>query len=226
MKSEVIKTADGSSTIYLEEWNEHYHSKHGAIQEAQHVFISEGFKYITTGREKMPIHILEMGFGTGLNALLTAFETGQKTTIVHYTAIEGFPVEKSILKTLNYTKVLSTTHSEIFNKIHDADWEKDETITSNFSLKKIYKSFEEVQFNNDFDLIYFDAFGSRVQPTLWERPMLTKMYDALRPNGVFVTYSAKGSVRRCLAELGFEVERLDGPPGKRHMLRAKKKSLI
>ncbi len=222
MKPKIIKTADGSTTLYLEDWNEHYHSKHGAIQEAQHVFIEKGLFHALDLNKRSHISILEMGFGTGLNALLTAFEAEKQSVKINYTGIEGFPLESEITSQLNYSELLSNKYEQLFRKIHAVSWESEHEISPNFFLTKNQLMFEDISFKDQFDLIYFDAFGSRVQPDLWERSMLEKMYTALKSKGVFVTYAAKGSVRRCLAELGFKVERLEGPPGKRHMLRAEK----
>ena len=219
MKREIIVTADGSKTIFIPEWNEHYHSKHGAIQEAQHVFIKSGLKYYLENYGK-DISILEIGFGTGLNAFLTILEAQKFQLDIHYTGIEAFPVSDEELKVLNYTS--SEDEQGLFNAIHDSVWEKEENILENFSLLKQKKTFSEIEDENQYNLIYFDAFGVRVQPELWTEAIFKKMFQALKPKGVLVTYAAAGSVRRAMQAVGFIVEKLPGPPGKREMLRALK----
>lgn len=221
MKREIIVTADGSKTIFIPEWNEHYHSKHGAIQEAQHVFIKYGLQYYfeNFGKE---ISILEIGFGTGLNAFLTILEAQKFQLDIRYTGIEAFPVSEEELKVLNYTS--SEDEQELFRAIHDSVWENEEKTLDNFSLLKQKKTFSEIEDENQYNLIYFDAFGIRVQPELWTEAIFKKMFDALKPKGVLVTYAAAGSVRRAMQAVGFKVEKLPGPPGKREMLRAFKSS--
>ncbi|WP_348747837.1 tRNA (5-methylaminomethyl-2-thiouridine)(34)-methyltransferase MnmD [Tenacibaculum sp. 190524A02b] len=217
MKREIIITSDGSTTIHLPEWNEQYHSKHGAIQEAYHVFIKHGLNYMN----KDSISILEIGFGTGLNCFITFLETKKK---INYTGIEAYPVPPEEINKLNYINNLKVENqAAIFSKIHEVAWERKTKITDDFSLVKQQKFFKDIDNNNEFDLIYFDAFGARVQPELWTEKIFGKMYNALKNEGVLVTYSAKGSVRRAMQSVGFTVERLPGPPGKREMLRAIKK---
>ncbi|MGV6832013.1 MAG: tRNA (5-methylaminomethyl-2-thiouridine)(34)-methyltransferase MnmD [bacterium] len=220
MKRQIIKTSDGSSTLYIEEWNEHYHSKHGALQEALYVFIKQGLQFLAN--KKSSIRILEMGFGSGLNALLTYDFAREHQLNIEYVGVEGFPLTSEEINALNY-KVLMKNHdsSQMFDAFHQLPWNVSKALDHMFTIEKKLSPFEDLQLpQHHFDLIYFDAFGARVQPHLWEFEMLQKMYNCLNVNGVFVTYSAKGSVRRDLIKIGFEVERLDGPPGKRHMLRA------
>ena len=223
MERKIIKTGDGSSTIHIPEWNEQYHSKHGALQEAMHVFIRTGLDFTVAKFNKKELSILEIGFGTGLNALLTALYG--KEIIINYTGVEAYPVKPEELAILDYASVLPDfkTAADLFNKMHHAEWEKIQPITANFSLRKQEKTFQEVDEQAIFDLIYFDAFGARVQPELWTESIFLQMYDSLKLNGVLVTYAAKGSVRRAMQAVGFLVERLPGPPGKREMLRAVKK---
>ena len=220
MKREVIVTADGSKTIFIPEWNEHYHSKHGAVQEALHVFIKHGLDYFTQDAKSTPatISILEMGFGTGLNAFLTLLEAQKHAFKMHYTGIEAFPVSHEELALLNYTS--TEEENELFRVLHETPWEEDVNLSSNFILHKQKKTFQEIEDVTRYDLIYFDAFGVRVQPELWTETLFMKMYQALRPNGFLVTYAAAGSVRRAMQAVGFSVEKLPGPPGKREMLRA------
>ncbi|NHF57901.1 tRNA (5-methylaminomethyl-2-thiouridine)(34)-methyltransferase MnmD [Flavobacteriaceae bacterium TP-CH-4] len=219
MKRRIITTADGSKTIHLEEWNEQYHSKHGAIQEAYHVFIKNGLALF----KKRDIHILEIGFGTGLNALITLLEAGNYLLNVHYTGVEAYPVVSEEWQALNYISELKAeTLKPHFKKMHECPWGKEVLISDYFSFQKQHKKFAAVADENLFDLIYFDAFGARVQPELWTETIFVKMFKAMKPKGVLVTYSAKGSVRRAMQSAGFLVERLPGPPGKREMLRATK----
>lgn len=219
MKREIIITSDGSTTIHLPDWNEQYHSKHGAIQEAYHVFIKHGLEAVST----TDVSILEIGFGTGLNAFITFLEGIKRSQSIHYVGVEAYPVAKEEVAKLNYvTELAAEEHRQEFEKIHEVAWEEAQEISARFSLEKKKLFFHEITHENEFDLIYFDAFGARVQPDLWTEKIFAIMYKALKENGVLVTYSAKGSVRRAMQAVGFEVERLPGPPGKREMLRARK----
>ncbi|WMI67886.1 tRNA (5-methylaminomethyl-2-thiouridine)(34)-methyltransferase MnmD [Mangrovimonas sp. YM274] len=226
MKRKIITTGDGSKTIQIEDWDEQYHSKHGAIQEAQHVFIKHGLQYTNerfSSSASGPICILEIGFGTGLNAFLTMIEAEKLNRAINYVGVEAFPVKEEELQLLNYTEQLSKeAYQSKFKALHDTAWESEHEITPNFILQKQQKDFKEISEINHFDLIYFDAFGARVQPELWTEDIFRIMFEALRPNGVLVTYSAKGSVRRAMLAVGFKVDKLPGPPGKREMLRAYK----
>lgn len=223
MKKQRIYTSDGSTTLHLPKWNEQYHSKHGAIQEAMHVFIKHGFQYFYNQEKPTSISVLEIGFGTGLNALLTYLAAKEITILqVDYTALEAYPVELKEIKTLNFTEQLDIDKT-IYTKLHTSEWEKKVAIADRFNLIKHTKRFEEFIGEGNFNLIYFDAFGPRVQPELWKATIFKQMFAALKPNGVLVTYSAKGEVRRTMQEIGFTVDRLPGPPGKREMLRAIKK---
>ena len=219
MKREIIKTEDGSHTIYLPELDEHYHSKHGAIQEAMHVFIEMGWRKQT----KNPVRILEIGFGTGLNAFITLLQGQKDGRKVHYTSVEAFPVPEEEYKILNFTEELNADGMEdTFQSLHTSSWEKDVKINEEFTLHKQEKTFDKIDDIEKYDLIYFDAFGPRVQPELWSEDIFRRMFESLSPGGVLVTYCAKGSVRRTMQNQGFLVERLPGPPGKREMLRATK----
>lgn len=221
MKREIITTGDGSKTIQLADWNEQYHSIHGAIAEAQHVFIRSGLEHWVDLDESRDVSILEIGFGTGLNAFLTFLEAKHKGINVFYTGVEAYPVSFSEIEQLNYATLLKASESD-FLTLHDIDWELPVSIDSNFSLTKKKQFFSEINEEATFDIIYFDAFGPRVQPDLWTEAIFKSMYLALKKEGVLVTYSAKGSVRRAMQTVGFTVERLTGPPGKREMLRARK----
>ncbi len=219
MKREIITTADGSVTIHLPDWDEQYHSKHGAIQEAYHVFIEMGFFYFLKKKQPKPLKILEIGFGTGLNTYITFIESEKLQINVNYTSIEAYPIPFSEVNKLNYAIRLNAS-DKVFDKLHSCKWEKPSEISKKFTLIKRKQFFSEINDKDAFHIIYFDAFGARVQPELWTEVIFQKMYDALVPDGVLVTYSAKGSVRRAMQAAGFIVERLPGPPGKREMLRA------
>lgn len=227
MKRNIITTADGSKTIQIEEWNEQYHSVHGAINEAKHVFIKEGLYHYCSANtaDSKEVSILEIGFGTGLNAFITLLEADKLKTKIHYVGVEAFPVGIEEMNQLNYVEQLHAENQDhLFKLMHESLWEVEKNMTSLFTLTKQKKDFSEIKDDNIYDIIYFDAFGSRVQPELWTETIFQKMYDALKLNGVLVTYAAKGSVRRAMQTVGFEVERLQGPPGKREMLRATKLS--
>lgn len=210
-------------TIHLPDWNEQYHSKHGAVQEARHVFLKMGLDFFLDKYNASEISILEIGFGTGLNAFLTMLEAEKKHQKINYTGVEAYPVSKDEIELLNYPEAAQAEdQSPLFQKIHETDWEEIYSISNLFSLKKQQKKFDEINDKNLYDLIYFDAFGARVQPELWTEEIFQLMYASLKKNGVLVTYAAKGSVRRAMLASGFQVEKLPGPPGKREMLRAVK----
>lgn len=219
MKREIIHTLDGSTTIFLPDWNENYHSKHGAIQEAKHVFIKNG---LTLFSEK-PIAILEIGFGTGLNAFITFLDAKTRNQSIDYFGVEAYPVSEEEIAAMNYVSELNAvSESAVFNAMHSCPWEEKIRLSSLFTLTKNKQFFDKIAAVSQFDLIYFDAFGYRVQPELWSTAQFQKMYTALKPNGVLVTYAARGVVKRSLIEVGFTVEKLEGPPGKREMFRATK----
>lgn len=230
MKREVIITSDGSSTIHLPDWDEQYHSKHGAIQEAYHVFIKYGLHhycnmkpFVESSKSNLEISILEIGFGTGLNAFITLLESEKFKHKIVYNGVEGYPISEEELKQLNYADQLNTNDSiSLFKRIHSIPWEEKQEISKVFTLIKHKKFFNDIDDIEKHHIIYFDAFGARVQPELWTETIFEKMYRALKPKGVLVTYSAKGSVRRAMLAVGFSVEKLPGPPGKREMLRATK----
>ncbi|WP_299527379.1 tRNA (5-methylaminomethyl-2-thiouridine)(34)-methyltransferase MnmD [uncultured Lutibacter sp.] len=219
MERKIIITEDGSSTIHLPEWDEHYHSVHGAIQEAKHVFIKSGLSLFS----ERELSILEIGFGTGLNSFITFLEAKKLNLIVDYVGIEAYPIVSEEIEKLNYVSELDAIEfTEVFAEMHQQEWEVKNKISTSFSLTKRNQFFTEINDQNKFNLIYFDAFGAQVQPELWTEDIFKLMYSALKKEGVLVTYSAKGSVRRAMQSVGFTVERLPGPPGKREMLRGKK----
>ncbi|MDD2674477.1 MAG: tRNA (5-methylaminomethyl-2-thiouridine)(34)-methyltransferase MnmD [Flavobacterium sp.] len=219
MKREIIQTLDGSTTIHIAEWDECYHSKHGAIQEAQHVFIKNGLSLFPDRN----VSILEIGFGTGLNAFITFLESKKRNQSIDYVGVEAYPITAEEIVSMNYVEELNAVEqSSIFDTMHQSNWEEKSILDDDFTLTKRKQFFEEINDKNKFDLIYFDAFGYRVQPELWSTAIFEKMYNALKPNGVLVTYAARGVVKRSMIEVGFTVEKLAGPPGKREMFRATK----
>ena len=219
MEREIIRTKDGSTTIHIKDWDECYHSKHGAIQEAQHVFIKNGLALY----QNQSVSILEIGFGTGLNAFITYLESKKLNLDIDYVGVEAYPVSISELSAMNYVSELNADDKNaIFNLFHESNWEEKVVIDPFFTLTKRQQFFEEINDFEQYDLIYFDAFGYRVQPDLWSTSIFEKMYTALRPGGKLVTYAARGVVKRSMIEVGFTVEKLPGPPGKREMFRATK----
>jgi tRNA U34 5-methylaminomethyl-2-thiouridine-forming methyltransferase MnmC len=219
MKREIIITDDGSTTIRIPEWDENYHSTHGAIQEAKHVFIKNGLDLFQC---QDSISILEIGFGTGLNAFITFLETLNKEK-VNYVGVEAYPISLEEIAQMNYVSQLdSEMYQEIFDKMHSCDWESQGTITKNFILTKRKQFFQDIEDKNQFDLIYFDAFGFPLQPELWSEAIFKKMYVALLPKGTLVTYACRSSIKNAMLSVGFSIEKLPGAPGKREMLRATK----
>ena len=219
MKREILITSDGSSTIHLPDWNEQYHSKNGSINETYHVFINSGLKLVSSEK----VSILEIGFGTGLNCFITYLENKKE---IDYVGVEAYPVTPEEVEKMNFISVLEVEKERTaFNKIHSVSWGEKHEITNKFSLTKRKQFFEDIDDEDAFNLIYFDAFGARVQPQLWTEEIFKKMFNSLKENGILVTYSAKGSVRRAMQAVGFTVERLPGPPGKREMLRAIKRTI-
>ena len=219
MKREIIITDDGSTTIRIPDWDENYHSTHGAIQEAKHVFIKNGLNLF---QKQDSISILEIGFGTGLNAFITFLETLTKDK-VNYVGIEAYPISEEEIAQMNYVSELQATqYQEIFDKMHTSDWESKQIITENFILTKRKQFFQDIDDKEQYDLIYFDAFGFPLQPELWSEAIFKKMYDALLPKGTLVTYACRSSIKNAMLSVGFSIEKLPGAPGKREMLRATK----
>ena len=188
MKREFLTTKDGSVTIHLPDWNEQYHSKHGAINEAKHVCVESGFRYLISSEENQMdrIAIMEIGFGTGLNAFLTYLNAEKYRVETRYTGVDAFPVIASEITQLNYPELLSTT-SEVFGKLHQTPWESPEVISRFFTLTKRKQLFSKIKDKEEYHLIYFDAFGARVQPELWTESIFKAMYEALKIDGILVT---------------------------------------
>lgn len=219
MKREIIHTRDGSTTIQITDWDECYHSRFGAVQEAKHVFIKNGLSLF----ENKEISILEIGFGTGLNAFVTYLESQKWKQTINYVGIEGYPVSAEEIASMNYVSELNAENErKIFEKMHSCNWEEDIVLRDDFVLTKKNQFFADIEDFEAFDLIYFDAFGYDVQPELWSTAIFQKMYNSLKNNGILVTYAARGVVKRSMIEVGFKVEKLVGPPGKREMFRAVK----
>ncbi len=217
---ELVKTADGSYTLFVPDLGEHYHSMNGALQESNHVFIGHGLLHFI---EKNPaahkIRIFEMGFGTGLNALLAVKVGLEFGLTIEYTSVEKFPVSMETAQKLCYGNLfVNKSLSLYFQKLHQAPW-GEKTSIGNFTLQKIHSDLVNFEPETTFNVIFFDAFAPDVQPRLWTLDIFSKIYSATDTGGVLTTYSAKGEVRRNLIAAGFTIEKLQGPPGKRHMLR-------
>ena len=218
MMNKLVKTADGSHTVYVPELDEHYHSIHGAVQESTHIFINSGFGFCKAD----PLNIFEVGFGTGLNALLTALKSAEGTREVNYTSVEKYPLPDDIINSLNYKLFTGKKGEDIFKKIHASKWNISQNICSHFKLKKINADIITTNFSGFYDLIYFDAFGPDKQPEMWSRKIFEMVSEITARGGILVTYSAKGEVKRNLKAFGFDVTLLPGPPGKRQIIRAVK----
>jgi tRNA U34 5-methylaminomethyl-2-thiouridine-forming methyltransferase MnmC len=221
MKREIRTTSDGSKTLYINDLNENYHSHHGALQEAQHVFMDNGLKQL----DDYEIHILELGFGTGLNLLVTIneFMKTDKNHVIHYFTLEKYPVNEIEVNELDYGAVFNEPElAKIYKQIHASDWNKTTELIPNFFFTKFNCDFFDIKDMDlpKIDLVYFDCFGARVQPDLWEKPLFEMVSDKMKKGGLLTTYSSKGSVRRILKELNFNVEKKAGPPGKREMINA------
>jgi tRNA U34 5-methylaminomethyl-2-thiouridine-forming methyltransferase MnmC len=215
MKRELRETADGSMTIYLPEMDEHYHSYHGALQEAMHVFIGNGIHRFS---KKDTISVFELGLGTGLNALLTAIWANENNQKVIYFGLEAFPVEVEMNLQMNYQNLISNNlATNYFTKIIEAEWEKSIMISDKFQIQKVEETIQNLSITNQFDVVFFDAFGPRAQEEMWEFNVIEKTVQLLNSGGLFVTYCAKGQLKRDLKALGLKVEALPGPPGKREM---------
>ncbi|MDR0692248.1 MAG: tRNA (5-methylaminomethyl-2-thiouridine)(34)-methyltransferase MnmD [Prevotellaceae bacterium] len=217
MKRQFIITDDGSHTLFVPELNETYHSTRGAMQESLHVFLQAGFRCAISYLAKQPIRVLEVGFGTGLNALLTWQEAEYSGVSVYYEAVEKYPLDEKEAAALNYPEQGKLV------RLHGCQWETPIALSPCFTLCKRNVDLLEYVPMGYFEVIYFDAFAPDVQPELWSKDVFHKLYEALNPGGILVTYSAKGMVKTVLRDIGFEVQRLAGAAGKRHMIRAVKR---
>jgi tRNA U34 5-methylaminomethyl-2-thiouridine-forming methyltransferase MnmC len=219
-KREIIQTADGSSTVAIPALAVTYHSKHGAVLESMHVFIKAGLHKAIEIFYTDKLRVFEMGFGTGLNALLTLLESEQLKQSIHYTSIELYPLTAQEINELNYEDTLPS--SSYFKTLHEVAWNKEQRITPYFSLQKLQEDLLALSINEQFHVIYYDAFAPTAQPHLWTEETFKKLASLLVPGGLLVTYCSKSSVRRAMEAAGFKVEKLQGPPGKREMVRAYK----
>ena len=222
----IIETGDGSHSLLNVALDETYHSRHGALRESEHVFIRHGWQaWVERHPASATLHILEVGLGTGLNAILTVREALLRPDVsFHYTTLEPYPLSATMVAELNY---LSLLDNEVLNKyfsaIHEVPWEEDQLLLANFTLYKTRDTLEAFSATPEaYDLVYFDAFAPNKQAALWELPVLQKVAKLMAPEAIFVTYSAKGQLKRDLKTIGLVVETLDGPPGKAEMVRASK----
>lgn len=218
MERKILTTADGSDTIAIPEMKVSYHSKHGAIQESTHVFLDAGLQYCTQTLGKTSFNILEMGFGTGLNCLLTAIQARDKQYQIQYHTLEAFPLLPNEIASLNHGTVLNEQH--LFLAIHHASWEMPQLIQPDFQLIKYQNSLATFELPVGIDCIYFDAFAPSAQPELWTTQIFEKLYSFLVPGGLLVTYCSKSVVRHAMKAAGFRVTKIPGPYGKREMVRA------
>jgi len=220
-KRKILYTEDGSSTIELIGKNENFHSIHGAIQESEHIFIKNGL--LQKAKNQNNIQIFEMGFGTGLNALLSLLFGIKNNLTIDYIGIEAFPLENSLIEKLNYSEILklNTVEADYFNQMHLAKWDNKMELCPNFLFEKRLEKLEDIDLPNEaFDLVYFDAFNPSFQPELWTEDIFRKVYLSMKPQGILMTYSAKGIVKRALKAAGFQLNALSGPKGKREITQA------
>lgn len=212
----LIQTGDGSDSLFSTRFQDSYHSRHGAVQESNHVFIQNGLHFCS--QKIHSINLLELGFGTGLNLLLTRkFAQENPGLKIVYQTIEAFPISMETVKKLNYDRMFDAGW---LHEIHQLPWDEDHVLNENLTLRKHLKSFEQISEVDSFDLIYFDAFAPQKQPALWEEDFLSTIARATKPGGILVTYCSQGAFRRALKKVGFLTEKLAGPPGKREMTRA------
>lgn len=211
----LILTKDGSHTIFIPGMNEHYHSVHGAVSESLHVYIHAGF----CQHSAKSVNILEVGFGTGLNVLLTLKQAMEEKREVLYHAIDNFILPMDITARLNYESFPGVSMTGLLNMIHELEWGKEHQVSDFFKFKKILSDIKETEFTSLYDIIYFDAFGPDKQPEMWTEDIFIKLYGVMKPGGILTTYSSKGEVKRRLERCGFSIEKLHGPEGKREMMR-------
>ena len=210
-----IITHDGSHTLFSSIIDEHYHSLHGAVQESMHVFIEAALRQCA----KNQIHVLEIGFGSGLNAFLSLLEAERTNKNIHYTSIELYPLDEACIRQLNYASQIAPDRQADFDCLHTAAWNVATKITPHFTLEKILTDFTNCHLPNGFDVIFFDAFSPEKQPEMWTDEIFARLYAACNNHAILTTYCAKGYVRRAMQKAGFVVERLEGSLGKREMLR-------
>lgn len=218
----ITQTADGSNTLYNETIGEHYHSKHGALQESKHVFIDAGLKFAAVRFAGETISILEVGFGTGLNFILTAAHAAEHHIPLHYTGIEAYPLTKEALTSTGYHQYVPV---EIWDSLLD---NYDDALTrtvpfhTTLQMEIAHTTLQDFNTPDTYHLIYFDAFSVQHQPELWSDEIIAHVCSFLKPGGIFVTYAITGKLKRALKSVGLTIEKLKGAPGKREMLRAVK----
>ena len=217
MDIEIIETNDGSHTLYSKRFDEIYHSRHGAVAESQHIFLNAGLNFL----DEKEIRVFEVGFGTGLNALLTWIYAESNGIKIGYDSMELYPIPMDLVSQINYPDLLGSR--EKFTKLHESAWDQIIEFSPYFSLAKFHKSILEMQYPYScIDIVFFDAFSPEKQPEMWTTDVFQKMYDVLKPGGILVTYCSKSYVRKNMQEVGFEITKLPGPNGKRDMVRATK----
>ncbi len=221
MSQNIISTADGSPTIQSTKWQNTWHSKYGAVQESQHVFIKHGLMPLLNSLPQ--INIFEMGLGTGLNALLTLIKANEQQQKIHYSAVELYPLDQELIPQLNYCSFLQKPgFQQQFLQIHNSQWEIPALINPYFTLQKHNICLTEFEPGLKYNLVYFDAFSPNEQPHLWTEAVFGQLFKAMHHNGVLVTYCCKTTVRKAMESVGFTLHKLKGPPGKREMLKAVK----
>ena len=223
MNRRIVLTDDGSSSIFSEEENQYYHSHFGAVQESVHIFIEAGL-CVDNFAHLSAISILEIGFGTGLNALLTYFKAKELCKKIYYESIELYPLTQQEVEQLNYPAFLPYTDvQKVFSALHCIPWNEKQAVSEDFTLLKRSLSAVDAAYTpNTFDLVYFDAFSPEAQPALWTKKVFEPIYNSMKKEGILLTYCTKGTVKQTLNEIGFQIEKLPGPVGKREILRAKK----
>ena len=219
MDRELLLTEDGSHTVYVHGLEEPYHSIHGAVQESIHVFIRQGFE----SAGKSALSILEIGLGTGLNVILSLASALRNKYEVYYHAVEKYPLLPSEYTKLNFEEFISGLPPGVVKKLHEAPWETRFNLSEGFEVYKEHSDFRAMNPQNQFDLVYFDAFAPDKQPELWSEAIFLKIAGLMNAGGILVTYSSKSSVRKALNSCGFNVTKVSGPPGKREMIRALKR---
>lgn len=219
IRRELQTTADGSSTLFIPEMDEHYHSVNGAIQESCHIFINAGLRQVA----KANVRIMEIGFGTGLNAFLSLLDAeATENRHIDYHTVELYPLDMELIRSLNYCEMIAPEKSDLFMALHTAAWNEPAPVTPRFTLHKMEGDSNTCALPSAIDLIYFDAFAPEKQPEMWNPEIFSRLYAHTAADGIIVTYCAKGEVRRSMQAAGFSMERLPGPPGKRHMLLGRK----
>ncbi|MCR5888436.1 tRNA (5-methylaminomethyl-2-thiouridine)(34)-methyltransferase MnmD [Hymenobacter sp. J193] len=225
MEVEVRRTADGSSTLYVPALNEHYHSTHGAVQEAQHVYLGAGLEPVLAAATA-PVRVLEIGFGTGLNALLTLQRSLAAPVSIEYDTLEKFPLPPAVIQALGVERyILNPELQELHQRLHTTPWNEAVPLATRFLLRKTDQALQDTALDPaHYDVVYFDAFAPDKQPDMWTDAVFEQLYAATALGGCLVSYCAKGSFRRSLRAAGWDTEKIPGPPGKREMTRAWKRA--